>query len=172
MAKTKKNIKKGKKGKIIKNNNVKFTNTGLTEFVYKEGNQSPEKMTIKWDNNGNNTKININTNIDGKDKKSTLNLSNDKIKELLGATKVIEKPIDQRLIDDFSVMLLPPPKQQQIMLPFHKQMMTPFNEQISFFTEEPIMSDIDLIPMSSIKSSKKRNKRRNKSTKKQKQKQK
>jgi hypothetical protein len=67
-------------------------------------------------------------------------------------------------------MLLPPPKQQQIMLPFHKQMMTPFNEQISFFTEEPIMSDIDLIPMSSIKSSKKRNKRRNKSTKKQKQK--
>jgi len=165
MAKTKKNIKKGKKGKI--NNNMKFTNTGLTEFVYKEGNQSPEKMTIKWDNNGNNTKININTNIDGKNKKSTLNLSNDKIKELLGATKVIDKPIDQRLIDDFSVMLLPPPKQQQIMLPFNKQMMTPFDEQFSFFTEEPIMSDIDLIPMSSIKSSKKR---RNKGTKKQKQK--
>ena len=127
-------------------------------------------MPIKWDNNGNNTKININTNIDGKDKKSTLNLSNDKIKELLGATKVIDKPLDQRLIDDFSVMLLPPPKQQQIMLPFNKQMMTPFNEQISFFTEEPIMSDIDLIPMSSIKSSKKHNKRINKSTKKQKQK--
>jgi len=175
MAKTKKNIKKGKKGKI--NNNVKFTNTGLTEFVYKEGNQSPEKMTIKWDNNGNNTKININTNIDGKDKKSTLNLSNDKIKELLGATKVIDEPIDQRLINDFSVMVLPPPKQQQIMLPFNKQMMTPFNEQISFFTEEPIMSDIDLIPMSSIKSNtsksssnKSSKKRRNKGTKKQKQK--
>jgi len=177
MAKTKKNIKKGKKAKINKNNNVKFNNTGLTEFFYKEGNQSPQKMTIKWDNNGNNTKININTNIDGKDKKSTLNLSNDKIKELLGATKVIDKPIDQRLIDDFSVMLLPPPKQQQIMLPFpieqqQQQMLSPFNEQISFFTEEPIMSDIDLIPMSSIKSktSKSSKKNKNKGTKKQKQK--
>jgi hypothetical protein len=146
MAKTKKNIKKGKKGKIIKNNNnVKFNNTGLTEFVYKEGNQSPKKMTIKWDNDGNKTKINMNTNIDGKEKKTTLNLSNDKIKELLGATKVVDEPIDQRLINDFSMILLPQQQQQQ--------MSPPFNEQILFLTEEPIMRDIDLIPMSSIKSS-------------------
>lgn len=144
MAKTKKNLKKGKKGKI--NNNVKFMNTGLTEFVYKEGNHSPQKMIIKWDNDGNKTKINMNTNIDGKDKKTTLNLSNDKIKELLGTTKVVDEPIDQRLINDFSIMLLPP-KQEQIM--------SPFNEQILFLTEEPIMRDIDLIPMSSIKSSRK-----------------
>jgi hypothetical protein len=148
MAKTKKNLKKGKKGKINKNNNnnIKFINTGLTEFVYKEGNQSPQKMIIKWDNDGNKTKINMNTNIDGKDKKTTLNLSNDKIKELLGTTKVVNEPLDQRLINDFSIMLLPP-KQEQIM--------SPFNEQILFFTEEPIMRDIDLIPMSSIKDSRK-----------------
>ena len=145
MAKTKKNIKKGKKGKKDKNNNnVKFNNTGFTEFVYKEGNQSPKKMTIKWDNDGNKTKINMNTNIDGKEKKTTLNLSNDKIKELLGATKVVDEPIDQRLINDFSMLLMP--QQQQ-------QMTSPFNEQIIFLTEEPIMRDIDIIPMSSIKSS-------------------
>jgi hypothetical protein len=88
----------------------------------------------------------MNTNIDGKDKKTTLNLSNDKIKELLGTTKVVNEPLDQRLINDFSIMLLPP-KQEQIM--------SPFNEQILFFTEEPIMRDIDLIPMSSIKDSRK-----------------
>ena len=185
MAKTKKNIKKGKKDKIIKNNDVKFNNTGLTEFVYKEGNQSPQKMTIKWYNDGSKTKINMNTNIDGKEKKTTLNLSNDKIKELLGATKVVDEPIDQRLINDFSIILSPPKKQQEIMLPFpvqQQQMLSPFNEQISFLTEEPIMGDIDLIPLSSIKntsskstsskstSSKSSKKRRTKGTKKQKQK--
>jgi hypothetical protein len=176
MAKTKKNIKKGKK---VKNNNVKFNNTGLTEFVYKEGNQSPKKMTIKWDNDGNKTKINMNTNIDGKEKKTTLNLSNDKIKELLGATKVVDEPIDQRLINDFSIIMLPQKQQQQqIMLPLpvqQQQMLSPFNEQISFLTEEPIMRDIDLIPLSSIKSSSTSRKsskkhRTKKGTKKQKQK--
>ena len=153
MAKTKKNIKRDK---IIKNkntNNVKFNNTGLTEFIYKEGNQSPKKMIIKWDDDGNNTKIHVNTNIHGKEKETTLNLSNDKIKELLGPTKVVDQPIDQRLINDFSIMS-PIPIQQ------------PFNEQILFLTEEPIMSDIDIIPMSFIKNSKNntsKNKNKNKS---------
>jgi hypothetical protein len=158
MAKTKKNIKRGKKGK---NNNVKFNNTGLTEFVYKEGNQSPKKMTIKWDNDGKKTKINMNTNIDGKEKKTTLNLSNDKIKELLGATKVVDEPIDQRLINDFSMIILPQQQQQQQ----QQQIVSPFNEQILFLTEEPIMRDIDLIPMSSIKSSSSKSSKSSKNSK-------
>jgi hypothetical protein len=156
MAKTKKNIKKinlknKSKAKSKSKNKAeskkdKFINTGLTQFVYKEGNQAPQQMIIKWDNDGNNTKINMNTNIDGKNKKSTLNLSNDKIKEILGTTKVIDQPIDQRLIDDFSIMLLPPQHQeQQIILPFH--------EQISFITQEPIMNDIDLIEFASYRKS-------------------
>jgi hypothetical protein len=155
MAKTKKKIKKinlknkSKSKSKVKGKKDNFINTGLSQIVYKEGNQAPQEMIIKWDNDGNNTKINMNTNINGKNKKSTLNLSNDKIKEILGSTKVIEQPIDQRLIDDFSIMILP--QQQQIMSPFH--------EQFSFLTQEPIMSDIDLIPMSSIKSSSNDNKK-------------
>jgi hypothetical protein len=166
MAKSKKNIKK-----INLKNKSKSKNKNKSKkdkFVYKEGNQSPQKMIIKWDNDGNNTKINMNTNIDGKNKNSTLNLSNDKIKEILGTTKVIDEPIDQRLINDFRIMLLPPQQQQkqQILCPFpiqqQQQIMLPFNEQISFLTREPIMSDIDLIPMSSIKSSSKSNKKSSK----------
>jgi hypothetical protein len=158
MAKTKKNlklkIKKYKKSKkhninnINKNNNsyMKINNTGFSEFIYKEDNKSPQKMTIKWDDDGNNTKIYMNTNLNGKDKKTTLNLSNDKIKELLGATTVVNKPIDQRLINDFSIILLP---QQQMNLPSNHDMLF-----------SPIMSDIDIIPMSSIKGKKQKQKQK------------
>lgn len=153
MAKTKKNLKsKSKKNKNNNNNKSKknyskknktynnFNNSGFSEFIYKEGNKAPQKTIIKWNNDGNNTKINMNTTIDGKEKKTTLNLSDDKIKKLLGSMTTIDKPIDQRLINDFSVML----PSKQIILPFN-------------LSEEPLMRDTDIIPMSSIKGNKNSN---------------
>ena len=146
MAKTKKNlkIKKLKRvNKSKKNKFLKYNNSGFSEFIYKNGNKTPQKTIIKWNDDGDNTKIHMNTNIDGKEKNTTLNLSDDKIKKLLGSMTAVDKSIDQRLINDFSIMLP------------SKQIISPFNEQILFLNEEPIMRDIDIIPMSSIKGSKK-----------------
>ena len=142
MAKTKKNLnfKKNKKNKRInkskKNKILNYTNSGFSEFIYKDGNKTPQKTSIKWNDDGNNTKIHMNTNIDGKEKKTTLNLSDDKIRMLLGSMTAVDKSIDQRLINDFSVVL----PRQQIISPFNKQMV--------------FMRDIDIIPMSSIKGKK------------------
>ena len=142
MAKTKKNLnfKKNKKNKRInkskKNKILNYTNSGFSEFIYKDGNKTPQKTSIKWNDDGNNTKIHMNTNIDGKEKKTTLNLSDDKIRMLLGSMTAVDKSIDQRLINDFSVVL----PRQQIISPFNKQML--------------FMRDIDIIPMSSIKGKK------------------
>jgi hypothetical protein len=146
MAKTKKNlkIKKLKRvNKSKKNKFLKYNNSGFSEFIYKNGNKTPQKTIIKWDDDGDNTKIHMNTNIDGKEKNTTLNLSDNKIKKLLGSMTAVDKSIDQRLINDFSIMLP------------SNQIISPFNEQILFLNEEPIMHDIDIIPMSSIKGSKK-----------------
>ena len=151
MAKTKKNLKIKKLKKDKNNNKVNKSkknktymnyNSGFSEFIYKEGNKTPQKTIIKWDDDGNNTKIHMNFNVDGKEKKTTLNLSDDKIKKLLGSMTVVDKPIDQRLINDFSVILPP------------QQIISPFNEQMLFLGKEPLMHDIDIIPMSSIKDSK------------------
>jgi protease II len=142
MAKTKKNLKfkKNKKNKKInkskKNKILNYTNSGFSEFIYKDGNKTPRKTSIKWNDDGNNTKIHMNTNIDGKEKKTTLNLSDDKIRMLLGSMTAVDKSIDQRLINDFSLVL----PRQQIISPFNKQML--------------FMRDIDVIPMSSIKGKK------------------
>jgi hypothetical protein len=144
MAKTKKNLKFKKNKKINKKINkskktrtLNYNNSGFSEFIYKENNKAPQKTIIKWNNDGNNTKINMNTTIDGKEKKTTLNLSDDKIKKLLGSMTTVDKPIDQRLINDFSVML----PSKKIILPFN-------------LTEEPVMRDSDIIHMSSIKGNK------------------
>ena len=139
MAKTKKNlkIKKLKRvNKSKKNKFLKYNNSGFSEFIYKDGNKTPQKTSIKWNDDGNNTKIHMNTNIDGKEKKTTLNLSDDKIRMLLGSMTAVDKSIDQRLINDFSLVL----PRQQIISPFNKQML--------------FMRDIDVIPMSSIKGKK------------------
>lgn len=144
MAKTKKNLKLKKLKKVTKskkNKILKFNNSGFSEFIYKNGNKSPQKTIIKWNDDGDNTKIHMNTNIDGKEKNTTLNLSDDKIKKLLGSMTAVDKSIDQRLINDFSIMLP------------SKQIISPFNDQMLF------MRDIDIIPMSSIKGSKKSKKR-------------
>ena len=145
MAKTKKNLKFKKNKRINKSKKSKllnYTNSGFSEFIYNEGNKTPQKTSIKWNDDGNNTKIYMNTNIDGKEKKTTLNLSDDKIRMLLGSMTAVDKSIDQRLINDFSVML---PRQQII---------SPFNKQMLFINKEPFMHDIDIIPMSSIKGKK------------------
>ena len=153
MAKTKKNLKFKKNKKINKRINkskkcktLNYNNSGFSEFIYKENNKPPQKTVIKWNDNGNNTKINMNTNINGKDKKIALNLSDDKIKKLLGTMTTVDNPIDQRLINDFSVT------RNDMMS--QKQIISPFNDQILFLTEEPLMRDIDIIPMSSIKGKK------------------
>jgi hypothetical protein len=143
MAKTKKNlkIKKLKRtNKSKKNKTLNYNNSGFSEFIYKNGNKPPQKTIIKWNDDGNNTKIHMNYNVDGKEKNSTLNLSDEKIKKLLGSMTAVDKPIDQRLINDFSVILP------------QKQIISPFNEQMLF------LNDSDIIPMSSIKGNKNRKK--------------
>jgi hypothetical protein len=143
MAKTKKNlkIKKLKRtNKSKKNKTLNYNNSGFSEFIYKNGNKPPQKTIIKWNDDGDNTKIHMNYNVDGKEKNSTLNLSDEKIKKLLGSMTAVDKPIDQRLINDFSVILP------------QKQIISPFNEQMLF------LNDSDIIPMSSIKGNKNRKK--------------
>ena len=145
MAKTKKNLKIKKLKRINKskkNKFLKYNNSGFSEFIYKNGNKSPQKTIIKWNDDGDNTKIHMNTNIDGKEKNTTLNLSDDKIKKLLGSMTAVDKSIDQRLITDFSIMLP------------SKQIISPFNDQMLFLNEDPIMHDIDIIPITSIKGKK------------------
>lgn len=145
MAKTKKNIKSKKnkiKSKSKSKKNKPYSNAGFSEFIYKEDNKAPKKTTIKWNDDGNNTQIHMNFNVDGKEKKTTLNLSDEKIKKLLGSMKVVDKHIDQRLINDFSVSLSP------------QKLTSHFNDQMIFLTEEPFIRDIDIMPMSSIKRSK------------------
>ena len=158
MAKTKKNLKFKKNKKINKRINkskkcktLNYNNSGFSEFIYKENNKPPQKTVIKWNDNGNNTKINMNTNINGKDKKIALNLSDDKIKKLLGTMTTVDKPIDQRLINDFSVT------RNDMMS--QKQIISPFNEKMLF------LNDSDIIPMSSIKGNKNKNKNRKKGKK-------
>jgi hypothetical protein len=146
MAKTKKilKLKKNKKSKRAnksKKNKPLIYNSGFSEFIYKEGNKTPKKTIIKWNDDGNNTKINMNTTIDGKEKKTTLNLSDDKIKKLLGSITAVDTPIDQRLINDFTIIL---PQNRR----------SSFKEQMLYFSEQPFMRDIDIIPMSSIKGKK------------------
>jgi hypothetical protein len=143
MAKTKKNlkIKKLKRAnKSKKNKTLNYNNSGFSEFIYKNGNKPPQKTIIKWNDDGDNTKIHMNYNVDGKEKNTTLNLSDEKIKKLLGSMTAVDKPIDQRLINDFSIILP------------QKQIISPFNEQMLF------LNDSDIIPMSSIKGNKNRKK--------------
>ena len=150
MAKTKKNlkIKKLKRtNKSKKNKTLNYNNSGFSEFIYKNGNKPPQKTIIKWNDDGDNTKIHMNYNVDGKEKNSTLNLSDEKIKKLLGSMTAVDKPIDQRLINDFSIILP------------QKQIISPFNEKMLF------LNDSDIIPMSSIKGNKNKNKNRKKGKK-------
>jgi len=101
--KTKKSNMKSNMKSITKANKINIDNTGQTELIYKEGNKSPKKTVFKWDGNydGNNANIHMNLDVDGKQTKSDIKLSNEDIMELL-SQNTINKSLDQRLDDDFN----------------------------------------------------------------------
>jgi len=92
--------------------NQNYINFDSTEVIYDERNKSPKRMIFKMNGNynGNDAKINLDFNIDGKQTKKNIKLSNDQLIKLIGSTDVVSRPIHQRLFDDF-----PMPQQPQIM---------------------------------------------------------
>jgi len=117
MTKSKKNNRKSRKNnrksrqnnRKSRQNNITIDNTGLTEFIYKEGKQSPKKTVFEWNGNydGKNAKIHMDLEVDGKKSKTDLQLSNRDLMNILGSTAVVEQPLDQRLQsldNDLSIM--------------------------------------------------------------------
>jgi len=97
------NTKKVNMKTTNKANKINIDNTGQTELIYKEGNKSPKKTVFKWDGNydGKNANIHMNLDVDGKQTKSDIKLSNEDIMELL-SQNTINKSLDQRLDADFN----------------------------------------------------------------------
>ena len=110
MAKSKKYLKKKAKSKgkrKIHNtrkkvrhgkNYIHINNTGSTNVMYTQGNRPPKKTTFKWDGkyDGKNANIHMDLNVNGKNTKSNLKLSNKDLMKILSAN-VVDKPINQRL---------------------------------------------------------------------------
>ena len=136
-------------------NKVFIKNIGSTEVIYKENNKSPKRTSLKWDGNydGNNAKINVSINDNGKKKKSKINLTNDEVMSIF-SQPVDTTPIDERLFND----ILSPMNESRPMMSMSSQMI-------------PMSSQIMLIP-DNIRGSKSRSysnkskKRRNNKTKK------
>ena len=100
MPKLKRMTKKRMKKIQTKNtNSINIDNTGTTEILYAEGNQSPKKTVFEWNGNydGKNAKIHMDLDVNGKKTKTDLKLSNHDLMNILGSTNVIDRPIDQRL---------------------------------------------------------------------------
>jgi hypothetical protein len=112
MTKSKKNIKKSRQSRQPRQprqNSINIDNTGLTEFIYKEGKQPPKKTVFEWNGNydGKNAKIHMDLEVNGEKTKTDLKLSNQDLMNILGSTSVVEQPLDQRLqsLDkDLSIM--------------------------------------------------------------------
>ncbi len=165
MTKTKKNLKTTKSIKKLRKGNkskkrihkankyISIHNIGSTEVIFKEGNLSPKKTTFKWNGNydGNNAKIHMDLNVDGKQTKTDINLSNNQIKELLGATKVVDQPLDQRLIDDFIMTPQSMPKEQIFISPLSASNMP-------VFMSDPLVVESEFITAPSMIKSIKGNK--------------
>ena len=66
--------------------------------MYTQGNRPPKKTTFKWDGkyDGKNANIHMDLNVNGKNTKSNLKLSNKDLMKILSAN-VVDKPINQRL---------------------------------------------------------------------------
>ena len=110
MAKSKKYLKKKAKSKgkrKIHNtrkkvrhdkNYIHINNTGSTNVMYTQGNRPPKKTTFKWDGkyDGKNANIHMDLNVNGKNTKSNIKLSNKDLMKILSAN-VVDKPINQRL---------------------------------------------------------------------------
>lgn len=88
-----------KRSRKMKENSINIDNTGLTEFIYKEGKQSPKKSRFEWNGkyDGQNAKIHMNFDVNGIKTHSDLKLSNQDLMNILGSTNVVDQPIDQRL---------------------------------------------------------------------------
>ena len=103
--KSKKSRKQNKKSRkhvinhVKKENSIKIDNTGLTEFIYKEGKQSPKKTVFEWNGNydGENAKIHMDLDMDGKKTKTDLKLSNKDLMNILASTAAVNQPLDERL---------------------------------------------------------------------------
>ena len=93
-----------KRSRKMKVNSININNTGLTEFIYKEGKQSPKKSRFEWNGkyDGQNAKIHMDFDVNGKKTHSDLHLSNRDLMNILGSANVVDQPIDQRLqlLDD------------------------------------------------------------------------
>ena len=91
--------KRSRKNRKGNENSININNTGLTEFIYKEGKQSPKKSTFKWNGkyNGQIAQVHMDFDVDGKKTHSDLKLSNQDLMNILGSTNVVDQPLDQRL---------------------------------------------------------------------------
>lgn len=100
-------------------NKVFIKNIGSTEVIYKENNKSPKRTSLKWDGNydGNNAKINVSINDNGKKKKSKINLTNDELMSIF-SQPVDTTPIDERLFND----ILSPMNESRQIMPMSSQM--------------------------------------------------
>ena len=134
-------------------NKINIGNTGLTELIYKEGNKSPKKTVFKWDGNydGKNANIHMNLNVDGKQTKSDIKLSNEEIMELL-SQNTVDKSLDRRLDDDFNNILNQPPvymgdmpTAMHIDTPMPQQMSTPIIISDMQISKEPLFIENDMI---------------------------
>lgn len=136
-------------------NKINIGNTGLTELIYKEGNKSPKKTVFKWDGNydGKNANIHMNLNVDGKQTKSDIKLSNEEIMELL-SQNTVDKSLDRRLDDDFNNILNQPPvymgdmpidTAMHIDTPMPRQMSRPIIISDMQMSKEPLFIENDMI---------------------------
>lgn len=138
-------------------NKVFIKNVGSTETTYKENNKSPKRSSLKWSGNydGNNAKINVSINDNGKIKKSRIKLTNDELINIL-SNQVDTTPIDERLFND----LLSPINESEQMIPMSiSSQIISIPDEINSFSDAMIGSKLKLY-------SNKTKKRRNNKTKK------
>jgi hypothetical protein len=97
--KSRKHLRNHLRNHVKKENSIKIDNTGLTEFIYKEGKQSPKKTVFEWNGNydGENAKIHMDLDMDGKKTKTDLKLSNKDLMNILASTAAVNQPLDERL---------------------------------------------------------------------------
>lgn len=154
--------KKARHGK----NYIHIDNTGLTNVMYTQGNNSPKKTTFKWDGkyDGKNANIHMDLNVDGKKTKSDLKLSNKDLMKILGAN-VVDKPIDQRLEsldEDISKIYsssLPHSSSMMILAQEPEIVMSSLSSVPVFVDEMPDEMPEEQEPMMIVSPSKKRSKR-------------
>jgi hypothetical protein len=178
MAKSKKIkiLKKGIKGKRKMHNTKKrvkhdknyihIDNTGLTKFMFTEGNKSPKKTIFKWDGkyDGKNANIHMNLNVDGKKTHSDLKLTNNDLMKILSAN-VVDKPIDKRLelLDESISNMYASPSPMMILAQEPQMIMPPPSNVPVFINEMPEEQEQIMIVSSPSLSSFKKGKKRSKS---------